>query len=135
MSFELFLSCYDRNEPSCFQRSILNDAFGPNLKVIDDRFCQIQYSANEWADIYLNEGPDISGFMISRPPKALPFWNGLMTILTLTPSVLFWPGEAGICAVTQRDLTKHLPEDFVRDCGAPVIVGDGHSLLNLVMTA
>ncbi|HTZ77335.1 MAG TPA: hypothetical protein VMC10_05490 [Stellaceae bacterium] len=127
MSFDVFLSCFQNGEPATFRRALLERAFG---SIITDRSNPEQWVLEGGSTLYLDEGDEISGFSVNRPPDYDEFWQAIMETLRQTSSVFYWPG--GGCVVANIEVAKHMPEDFIEGLGEPTVVTDPSEILELI---
>jgi len=127
MSFDVFLSCFQAGEPATFPRALLEQAFGP---IIADRSNPEQWVLEGGSVLYVDDGDEVSGFLVNRPPGYDEFYEGIMEILQQTSSVFYWPG--GGCVVANADVAKHMPEAFIEGLGEPTVVTDPSEIPELI---
>ena len=92
MSFDIFLMTLVEDESGerlQFDRSIVEKAFGSiaaDPENDDWQFTQPD-GFRLGAEMYIDPGPEISGFSVGRPPAMLEFWDALYEVMRQTPTV------------------------------------------------
>ncbi len=125
MSFDIFLNCHiDGNVDSTFPRSILEEAFAP---FIESREPGRWVLKDSLAEVWIGDGPEIGGFMVSRPPgdrdPPHPFWPALLSVMQRTHTVLYWPAVGKpACVVADASMIVHMPPDMLKVLGTPPVV-------------
>ena len=60
------------------------------------------------------------------------FFDGLYRFTDHFKAVVHWPDIAPNSAVTDVAVLEHVPEDFLKACGPPVVVSDGRGIRDAV---
>lgn len=119
MSFDIFLVSLGGN----FPLALVEKAFAP---CIESRTSGSWRLSGSLAEVWIDDGPMIGDFMVSRPPgdEHHPFWKGLLEIMQQTETVLHWPsiGPKPYCVVASEAVILHMPADMVETLGRPKIV-------------
>jgi len=119
MSFDIFLGCMKNGESATFPRALVETAFAPFIESRSDRSWKLTDSL---ADVWIQAGPEIYGFTVSRPPgDEHPFWQALFDLMRQTQSVLYWPSDGPASVVTDEAVIAHMPAEMIEIVG-PVIV-------------
>jgi|SRR5579883_1121054 len=112
MSLDLFLFCFRNGELVPFRRSIVVGAWAPFIKGDDDSTeWELTFPDGGRAEIYLDEGPEINHFMISRPGASSAFWEGLFLIMEETGSILLNTGDGPSSFITDEIFLRHYPQE------------------------
>lgn len=145
MSFEIFLGAFNDGDIGYVPLSLIVESFG--TAVVDDgqtsnECCvlleyQDEYAITGKSNIRIDITPTVidnavmtEGFCVNNPPDNAEFWQSLCTILTLSSSALYWPGE-GI-AIGNAETARHLPDDMIETLGSPTVVANETDILNLM---
>ncbi len=129
MSFDVWLTCFQNGEPATFPRALLERAFA----AIADRNDPERWILEGGSTLSLDEGTEISGFAVNRPPEYDEFWEAIMEVLRQTPSVFYWPG--GGCVVADPAVAKHMPDSFIDGLGTPTVTTDPLAILDLIQNS
>ncbi len=130
MSFDIFLGCFKGGEEANFPRSIVEEAFGAFVERREDRCWVLLYPDGGAGDLYVDENPNISGFSVNRPPASPGFWEGILSVLQRTSSVLFWAGSG--CVVAFESIIADLPKDLIETVGAPTVVARPEQIVEVI---
>jgi hypothetical protein len=129
MSFDIFLTTFEDYEPGKFDRSIVERAFEPLIADRDEGLWYLQTPEGErvFGTLSIDDGPEVSGFSVNRPPFMPSFWSAIFEVLRQTHTFLFWPGEDPYptYCVANPDFAARLPPEFVKDCGGRSIITCG----------
>jgi hypothetical protein len=105
MSFDIFLVCLQNGEVSTFPLTLVETAFAPFIESRGDESWALTESN---ADVWIDTEPEISGFMVSRPPgENHPFWQAVFDLMRQTPTVLHWQGGGAV--VADESVVAHMP--------------------------
>jgi hypothetical protein len=118
MGFDLFLDNFQNGQPAPFPNSLVKQCFGHYLSGSSGKDWSFQYPG--YAEIYADEGEQISHFMVSRPPIHPEFWKGLFDLMKAASARLSWPGEG--CVIADPSVRAHLPEELIEALGEPTLV-------------
>jgi hypothetical protein len=112
---------------------LVEEIFGPYTTSNKDDSCWVlRFRDGGVSELNVDAGPDIDGFMVSRPPNSPELWRGIIEILKRTTSVLYWPGTP--CVVADASVIPHLPPDMIESLGEPVVTTDRDEILELIAT-
>ena len=126
MSFDICISVFDNEDSYLLPVARIREAF--------EKHIGSDYGDGLWRLVF-DEGPslaevDIStdamidgeamvgGFVVSRPPGYLAFWEIIAGLLRDLPCVLYWGGGA---VMGSLDMLQHLPKSFVEAAGIPLV--------------
>lgn len=126
MSFDVCVTCFQNGEPATFPRALLERVFAS----IADRSDPELWILKGGSTLFVDEGAEISGFSVNRPPEYDEFWNAIMDVLRQTPSVFYWPG--GGCVIANSAVAKHLPADLIEALGTPTVTTDPSEIPDLI---
>ena len=112
MSFDIFLAPYNNKEEAPFSRSLLMEAFGADAGISDGPIDSIRYSASDGAEVYGAEDETITGLSFNHF-GGQRFTEGLLKLADLTQSVIFWPSEEMVGAITREEIRDHIDPEFL----------------------
>lgn len=130
MSFDLFLQNFRRGESATFPRAVVDSAFKEYIKEMDPEFSMLNFPDGGSSEIYIDEGAEISGFMIAQPAGSPELWRGLLGILKRTGAVLFWPDGGAV--VADESVIQDLPESVIEVVGTPTVVHEPEEIPRLI---
>jgi hypothetical protein len=73
MSFDIFLESFQDGEPYSFRRAIVEKAFDANVVKKEPRFMELRYPDGGRGFLYVDDGAEIPGFSVNRPPISPAF--------------------------------------------------------------
>ena len=136
MSFEVYLQCYDRGQPSSGSADAIRSAFGPVEADSQPDYWHLRYSQGNECHVSVAspEGkPDrIEAMTVVRPCGDGRLWTSLYTILQSGQWVLYFPSEPPPILVADKANAKHLPPDMLEVLGPVVRVRSGDHIARLV---
>lgn len=116
MSFDIFLGCFHGGEVSDFPSSVIEKAFGP-FTITKEPTCRVlAYPDGGHSELYVDDTPAVSDFMVARPCRSPEFLQGLFDVLRETTSILYW-GQG--CVIADAAVIPHLPPDMLESLGEP----------------
>jgi hypothetical protein len=134
MSFDLYLQTFQNGKPAGIPLQAIRSAFGKYVVELDEDFWQVQYSADESSDIFLQPLPDdecsIHTISIHRPCKDIRLWDGLWRLLELSGAVFYYPGCVAPLA-RDSQAASHMPNSMRESLGDPVMAS---SVLEIFQT-
>jgi hypothetical protein len=89
MGFDIFLHNFHNGEPALFPSSLVKQCFGHYLSGASSKDWSFEYPG--YAEIYTDDGEQIDGFTVSRPPSHPQFWKSLFDLMKATSNCLYWP--------------------------------------------
>ncbi len=124
MSFDLYLQKFQNGKAAGMSLDVIRDAFGKYTVELDEDFWQVQYSADESSDIFLQPLPGdnslIHTLSIHRPCRDIRLWESLYLLLELPGTLFYYPGcVAALARDSQAGI--NMPEDMRESLGNPVI--------------
>ena len=127
MSFDLYLQKFENGKAAGISQDVIRNAFGKYMIEIDDDFWQVQYSADESSDIFLQLLPDdvslVHTISIHRPCGDIRLWESLCLLLELPGTILYYPGcDTPLARDCQAGI--NMPDDMRESLGEPVIVSN-----------
>jgi hypothetical protein len=126
MSFDIFLDCFRNGESSSFPRELLEEAFGSLVEGTEgDDFWLLPDGCT--VDIDSDED-GVSGFSVNRPPGGPEFWQGMLSILQKTTSVLYWE----VAVVGQTATITELPPGMIEAFGTPTLVRSPDEITEII---
>jgi hypothetical protein len=125
MSFDLYLQAFQNGNAAGIAPEIIRNAFGKYVIELDEDFWQVQYSANESSDIFLQllPGDDvlIHTLSIHRPCSDIRLWESLWLLLELPGTLFYYPGcVAPLARDSQAGI--NMPNDMRVSLGDPIVV-------------
>ncbi len=126
MSFDIFLVCVKDGEATAFKRSLFEDIFSRGA--IDPRlpFTNVVYGDGGAQISGADEDEDIESLSFDHCGGDT-FFAALYELADRSGSVVVWPGEERVLAVTRQAMIAHLPADM-GELGPPHIVSNGREL-------
>jgi hypothetical protein len=125
MSFDLYLQTFQNGKAAGISLHIIRDAFGKYVVELEEDFWQVQYSADESCDIFLqplaDDASSIHTISIHRPCKDIRLWHSLWLLLELPGTIFYYPGCLAPLA-RDHDAALAMPSDMRQSLGDPVIV-------------
>jgi hypothetical protein len=136
MSLDLLLTAYHFGDPCPLDPDILNRYLVPHTVEQIPVFGSPPYRGKSflmnyggrkygWGNLSDHLG-FLCGFGINRPPFVLPFFNDLWAILSHSPTLIY--GDVNRCACGSEATLPHIPSDFIKFLGPPVIAHSGEEL-------
>ena len=125
MSFDIYITAFENEDTFEFPVTELRKRFAGHIR--DDATVPWSIGFREGfgeSEIYFEGGEMIHGFAVSRPPDSLEFWEIIAGILRDLPCALYWPTTTEIAVMGSLDLLPHLPKDFIRTMGVPLVSTD-----------
>jgi len=134
MSASIYVSCFRNREVGRFRREILERALEgctdrsfPDAWKIDDEY-------GHGGTVYVEDGPEIRGFSVNRPPGAdHSFWPALIEVLKQTTCVLYWLGKG--CVVADKSVIPHISAEFDETMGTPTVTTEIDKIFELIEKA
>jgi hypothetical protein len=128
MSFDIWFSCFQHGNVAKFPLAVAEGALG-HLIVRREPECWFLKSGA----VYIDDEEVIDGFAVNRPPGDDAFWEGVLSILRQTPTVLYWP-EGG-AVVADDSAIAHMPADMIEIVGMPTVVSTVAEILHCIETS
>jgi hypothetical protein len=126
MSFELYLSAFKAGEPVEFPTAIIEETFLQFIRHREPRCWTLSFPDGGEPEIYVDDSPGVSGFIVSRPPPSLEFWSALLDVMRRTRAVCYWPGgESPV--VADAAAAGELPNEMLESLGRPKTIADAAS--------
>ncbi|HLH11520.1 MAG TPA: hypothetical protein VKV77_06540 [Methylovirgula sp.] len=115
MSFDIFLTAFDKGKKGVFDRQIAESAFKDLIDGQDDSGWYLKLPNGEPCSSYLQieEGPEIEGFCVERPPLVPAFLDALFEVMRQTRTILWWPSidKPAACYANPAVLDELAPDE------------------------
>jgi hypothetical protein len=100
----------------------MKQSFGPYLRGTSGHDWTVEYPDGGRGEIYCGgeEGEQIDGFMVSRPPIHPVFWKNLFNLMKATSGCVYWPG--GGCVIADPSVRAHVDPELIEALGEPRLV-------------
>jgi hypothetical protein len=130
MSFDIFLQCFRDGEMVNLDRAIFEEILGRDATEFSKSFDRVIY-ADGGSDIYGAKDEDEIGSLMFNHSGGDTFFERLHELADRTMSVIHWPSEPGVSAVTREETIPHLPDDF-KETLPPQLVANGRELVECI---
>jgi hypothetical protein len=131
MSFDIWLCCFKNGEDAYFPREIVEEAFGRFAERREPKWWSLHYPDGGRSELDVADGPMVSGLTVGRPPAHPAFWEGILSVLQRSSSVLFWP-EGG-AVVADASVIPDLPADLIEVVGIPMVVTHPEEIVECIV--
>jgi hypothetical protein len=130
VSFDIFLACVKDGESAAFKRILFEDIFSRGA--INPRlpFTNVVYGDGGAQIDGADEHEDIESLSFNHCGGDT-FFATLYELADRSGSVVFWPGEERVLAVTSQAMIAHIPADM-DELGPAHIVSNGRELQNCI---
>ena len=131
MSFDIFLAHFQNGEVTSFKRDVFDELFDAFVVGRRDAgFMRVRFP-DGGADIYVDDTELLSGMMFNHCGGD-EFFDALFELARRTSSVIFWPGIGRTSVIADPAVLSHLPADFIKSCGEPVLVHDRDGITDAI---
>lgn len=131
MSFDIFLTCFRGGEPAPFPRAVVEEALESLVQSYEGRDAWLFADGGYLSLDSDEDDPDsdtVTGFSVNRPPGDEAFWQGIISVLQKTTSMLYW----SVAVIGQEATIAELPPNVAEGLGPPRLVSTPAEIFELL---
>jgi hypothetical protein len=136
MSFEVFMQCSDRGQPSGVAAEAVRGAFTHFADNSEPDYWRLRYDELNSCDVLVTRfkgQPDqITALAVHRPCEDRRLWDSLYRVLKLGRWVLYFPAEEPPIVVADRSHAEHLPPEMRKALGPVRVVRSGKEIQRII---
>jgi hypothetical protein len=136
MSFEVFVQCFDDQQPGGVPEEVVRAAFSNFAADSDPDDWHLWYDATNNCRVgvvRLDGHPDmISMLTVHRPCSDSRLWESLYHVLQTNPWVLYFPAERPVLIMGDPAHIRHLPADMREEMGPVEVVRSGQEIVQII---
>jgi hypothetical protein len=138
MSFDIFLQCFRDGEVATFDRAAFEQIFGAVAvsRRNEEGFVRMEFADGGGADIYIGDEDALDCVMFNHCGGDV-FFDALYELADRIKGLIYWPGAAPIpsSVITEATTLRHIPEEFVKGCGPPIVVKNGEEITEAIVNS
>jgi hypothetical protein len=127
MSFDLFVGCFRDGKKSTFQRSVVEEHFGPYITARQAGWVTLTFDDDSRSYLYVDDEVAVDGFSINRPVACAKLYEALLSVLKSENLALYMPGNCPPL-VADAAVAAHLPKEMITSLGTPVVLRSWHDI-------
>ena len=131
MSFDVFVQCFRDGKVATFERSILEEIFGPyaSQRGSKGEIERVDYpDGGGGAEIYGAKKDSLTSIMFTHGGGD-SLYDSIYQFADCIKGVVYWASPPPCSAVTDPETLSHAPASFLEACGPAVIAKSGAEII------